>query len=541
MGGGVSAVGAPRPVPSVTVADLLRRSYEQFSSRTAVIQDDGAITYGELGGRALRVAAALRAHGLVHGDRVVLLTSNRTEFFEVEHAAFLGGFVRLALSPRLHPKEVAHILRDAGARALFVDPEWAGRLGDVLAGCLDVALAVGFGEPTPDAPLHMSYGDLLAGSPDAEPVPWPVESEDIAALLYTSGTTGLPKGAALSHRNWVAMMRNCLVEMPPLDESDLLLHVAPLSHFSGYTASPCFARGAGNLVLPRFDARETLQALRGHPVTILPMVPTMINMVTAAAEDEGGEVKTSLRAVIYGGAAIAPDRLRRATRVFGDVFLQFYGLSETPMPLTSLSRAAHMFDPAEPVPERLASAGRVNPFVELRLVGDDGADVQRGEVGEIVVRGDTVMRGYWNKPDETAQMIDADGWAATGDLGRMDAEGYLYVVDRKKDMIVTGGYNVYPTEVENAIATLPGVAEVAVVGAPDERFGECIVAVVALRPGHTVTDRDVVGVCTDQLADYKKPRMVLFVDELPKTGSGKIQRKRIREPLWAAETRRVGG
>lgn len=381
MAGGVSAVAAPRRVSSVTGADLLRRSYGQFAPRSAVVQDDRTVTYGELGVRALRVAAALRAHGLVHGDRVVPLTSNRAELFEVEHAAFLGGFVRLAPSPRLHPKEVAHILRDAGARALFVDPEWACRISDVLAGCPDIVLAVGFGEPPAEAPLHSSYGALLAHSPDPEPVPWPVEPDDIAALLYTSGTTGLPKGAALSHRNWVGMMRNCLVEMPPVDESDLLLHVAPLSHFSGYTASPCFVRGAGDLVLPRFDPRETLQALRDHPVTILPMVPTMINTVTAAAEDEGGEIQSSLRAVIYGGAAIAPDRLRRASRVFGNVFIQFYGLSETPMPLTSLSRSAHVFDPSAPVPDRLASAGQVNPFVELRLVGDDGADVQSGQVG----------------------------------------------------------------------------------------------------------------------------------------------------------------
>jgi long-chain acyl-CoA synthetase len=536
-----STAGAPRPVPSVTFADLLRRSYEQFALRPAVLEGEQVVTYGELGERALRVAAALRSHGLVHGDRVVLLTSNRAEFFEVEHAAFLGGFVRVALSSRLHPKEVGHIVRDAGARAVFVDPEWAGRIGEALAGCSDVVLVVGFGTPPPDAPVHTSYADLLGQFPEPEPVPWPVEPEDVAALLYTSGTTGLPKGAALSHRNWVAMIRNCLVEMSPVEAGDLLLHVAPLSHFSGYVASPCFVRGAANLVLPRFDPSGTLQALRDHPVTILPMVPTMINLVTAAAEDEGGQTATTLQAVIYGGAAIAPERLRRATRVFGDVFLQFYGLSETPMPLTSLSRAAHGFDPTEPAPERLASAGRRNPFVELRLVGDDGIDVQPGEVGEIVVRGDAVMQGYWNKPEETARMIDGDGWAATGDLGRMDAEGYVYVVDRKKDMIVTGGYNVYPTEVENVIATLAGVAEVAVVGAPDERFGECIVAVVAPRPGYEVTEADVVGVCTDQLAGYKKPRRVVFMDELPKTGSGKIQRKQIREPLWAAHTRRIGG
>jgi acyl-CoA synthetase (AMP-forming)/AMP-acid ligase II len=337
------------------------------------------------------------------------------------------------------------------------------------------------------------------------------------------------------------MIRNCLVEMPPVDERDLLLHVAPLSHFSGYVASPCFVRGAANLVLPRFDPKETLEALRDHPVTVLPMVPTMINMVTTAAEDLGSEVVTSLRAIIYGGSAIAPDRLRRATQVFGDVFLQFYGLSETPMPLTAMSRTAHMFDPSQPPPERLGSAGRRSPFVELRLLDEDGKEVATGDVGEILVRSDSLMRGYWNKPAETTAMFDDEGWAATGDLGRMDADGYLYVVDRKKDMVVTGGYNVYPTEVENVISTLPGVQEVAVVGAPDERFGECIVAVIAVRPGHQVTETDILGVCSQELADFKKPRRIVFVDELPKTGSGKIQRKQVREPFWAAEQRRVGG
>lgn len=538
---GLALVPPPRGVPSVTFAEVLRRSYEQFADRPAVVDGHETVTYRQLGERALRVGASLRRHGLVHGDRVVLLTANRPDFFEVEHAAFLGGFVRLALSPRLHPKEVAHIVRDADARALFVDPHWAGALDEIRAGCPDLAVTVGFG-PVPDgASVDLSYLDLLAETPVPEPVPYPVLPDDIAALLYTSGTTGLPKGAAHSHRGWMQMIRNCLVEMPPVDERDLLLHVAPLSHFSGYVASPCFVRGAANLVLPRFDPKETLEALRDHSVTVLPMVPTMINMVTTAAEDLGSEVVTSLRAIIYGGSAIAPDRLRRATQVFGDVFLQFYGLSETPMPLTAMSRTAHMFDPSQPPPERLGSAGRRSPFVELRLLDEDGREVAAGDVGEIVVRSDSLMRGYWNKPAETAAMFDDEGWAATGDLGRMDADGYLYVVDRKKDMVVTGGYNVYPTEVENVISTLPGVQEVAVVGAPDEQFGECIVAVIALRPGHQVTETDILQVCSQELADFKKPRRIVFVDELPKTGSGKIQRKQVREPFWAAEQRRVGG
>lgn len=245
--------------------------------------------------------------------------------------------------------------------------------------------------------------------------------------------------------------------------------------------------------------------------------------------------------VVYSGSPIAPDRLARGRKVFGDVFVQFYGLSETPIPLSALSPRDHAFDPSSPLPDRLSSAGRVNPFVELKIVGPDSKQFPVGEVGEIVVRGDNTMAGYWDKPEKTAEMIDAEGWAATGDLGRLDEDGYLYVVDRMKDTIITGGYNVYPTEVENAISTLEAVQEVAVVGVPNEQWGESVKAVIVPRSGHNLSMEEVVAVCQDNLADYKKPRSVEFVEELPKTGSGKIMRRKIRDRYWAEQKRRVGG
>jgi acyl-CoA synthetase (AMP-forming)/AMP-acid ligase II len=266
----------------------------------------------------------------------------------------------------------------------------------------------------------------------------------------------------------------------------------------------------------------------------------MLNLMLPDAEASGRDF-SSLRTILYGGSGIAPDRLGRAVKVFGDVFVQFFGLSETPMPLSALSQHDHRFDVREAPPPRLGSAGRVNPFVELRICDDGGAELPVGEVGEIVVRGDTVMSGYWGKPAETAAMIDADGWAATGDLGRFDEQGYLYIVDRKRDMIVTGGYNVYPAEVENAIAALEEVQEVAVVGVPDDRWGESVKAVVVPRPGMRLTETDIVECCTQRLAGYKKPRSVDFVDELPKTGSGKLMRRKVREPYWEGRERSVGG
>lgn len=262
-------------------------------------------------------------------------------------------------------------------------------------------------------------------------------------------------------------------------------------------------------------------------------------MMLPVAESGRHDV-SSVRSIVYGGSGIAPDRLARAIRVFGEVFVQFFGLSETPMPLSALSPRDHSFDTTGTVPPRLASAGRVNPFVELRICDDERRPLGVGEVGEIVVRGDVVMAGYWKQQEQTAQMIDAAGWAATGDLGRIDEDGYLFIVDRKRDMIVTGGYNFYPTEVENAIASLPDVYEVAVVGVPNERWGEAVAAVVVVRPGSVLDADSVVAACRECLADYKKPRTVEFVDELPKTGSGKIMRRAIRARYWEGRERSVG-
>ncbi|WIV62263.1 class I adenylate-forming enzyme family protein [Amycolatopsis nalaikhensis] len=309
---------------------------------------------------------------------------------------------------------------------------------------------------------------------------------------------------------------------------------------SGYVAPSFFVRGATHLTRAKFDAAETLELIERQRVTILPMVPTMLNLLVLAAEQRPGDY-SSLHTVVYAGSPIAPDRLARARAVFGDVFVQFYGLSELPIPIACLSARDHAFDPADGIPPRLASAGRVHPFVEVKLVDELGEEVLPGGIGEITVRGDQMMMGYWNLPGATAAMIGPDGWAGTGDLGRFDEDGYLYIVDRKKDMVVTGGFNVYPTEIENVVSTLPAVSEVAVVGVPDEMWGESLKAVVVVRDGHAVTAEEIVAVCAEHLAGYKKPRSVEFVAELPKTGSGKIMRRQLRDRYWSRSDRKVGG
>jgi len=261
--------------------------------------------------------------------------------------------------------------------------------------------------------------------------------------------------------------------------------------------------------------------------------------LTRICESEPFDV-SSIRALPYGGSAIAPQSLARAFDVFGEVLVQVYGLSEALVPLAALAPAAHRHEKGRPLPARLSSAGRISPFVELRIIGEDGSDLPRGETGEVTVRADTVMAGYWKRSDLTAEMIDAQGWARTGDLGFVDDEGYLHIVDRKKDVIVSGGFNVYPAEVERVIAALPEVSEVVVVGVPNERWGEAVKAVVVVRPGFELDAEQVIDECRKHLAGYKKPVEVEFVDSLPKTSTGKILRRELRNRHWSGKDRKVG-
>lgn len=522
-------------VEHVSLGTLMERSYRLYAPRLAVIENDRRTTYRDLGSRVHRIANALLGAGMRPGDRVAILSRNSTAFWEVEHALAIGGFIRVALTPRLHQREVEYIGNDCEPRVVFVDETWAELLPAVAPAIPSLERIV---QISGQATALESLDGFLEGTDDApaETIP---SAGSVAALLYTSGTTGRPRGATLTHGNLVAMLRSVQTEVPPIDPSDVVLHVAPLTHMSGGCAFTYFTRGAMQTLLPAFDPRSVLETIERLRVTVIPLVPSMLNRLVEAYEDSPTDA-TSLRAVLYGGSPIAPDRLARAIQAFGEVFIQLYGLSEAVMPLAALSQRDHRLEADGSASRRHASAGRPHPFWELRIVDDDGSELPPGEEGEILVRGDNVMAGYWNDPEQTAAMIDADGWAHTGDVGRMDDEGYLTIVDRKRDMIVSGGFNVYPTEVENAILTLVGVREAAVVGAPDDEWGEAVTAVVVVRPGHTVTVEDVLQACRANLASYKAPKAVHFVDDLPKSGVGKILRREVRQGFWAGRDRQVG-
>lgn len=520
-----------------TMAALVARAHDRYARCTAVTGVAPPLGFAELRQRVYRVGDALSGFGTEPGDRVVLWLENGQEFLEAEQAAFLFGFVRTALNAKLHIDDVVRIVDDCAPRVVVTDAgraeQLVGRLGDRPA----EVVVVGEGRV---AGCH-GYEGLLAAASPAAPLRAAPQPSDLAALLYTSGTTGTPKAAMLTHGNWVAMVSGLTAELPGIGHTDVVLHAGPMAHLSGSIGTACYTRGAATATLRTFDAAATLRTVQDLGVTVLPVVSTMLTALTAEAETGRYEI-SSLRAVPYGGSAISAGAAQRAHARFGEVLVQVYGLSEALVPLTALSPAAHRSDPGLRAPTRLASAGRPTPFVDLRLVSEEGADVAgSGDRGEIQVRGGTVMAGYWQRPEQTAEILRPDGWLATGDIGYRDDEGYLYIADRKGDAIISGGINVYPAEVEQVISLLPEVDEVVVVGAPHEKWGETVTAVVALRPGRTLAPERVVDVCRQHLAAYKKPTAVHFVDALPKTSNGKLWRRQVRDRFWAGRERQIGG
>jgi acyl-CoA synthetase (AMP-forming)/AMP-acid ligase II len=524
----------PQPRSRVGAAELVMRALRNFAGETLLIDDAGSVTYAQFADRAFRGADALRSLGVSAGEPVGLVAANVRGFSEVEYAAVLGGFVRCAEVPRLHPAEVAGMLATAGARVAVVQPDWVEKLECVRDRIPTLEHIVTLGPATADA---RAWDDLLAAASPEPPATLP-QADDDAWVVFTSGTTGEPKGVTFTHGGLANMCRNYHGEVADLDETDVLIHAAPLGHLSGCLFLASMVRGGAQVLMPAFDGRDLLEAVARHRATFLVAVPTMLYALT----DLAAELQTdtsSVRRILYGASPMMPDRLVRAIEVFGDVFVQAYGLSEVPAPITLLRVAAHRFDPDGPPPERLRSAGRPIAGAEVRIVDDERREVAPGEVGEIALRADVRMRGYWNRPDLTAAVLDDEGWMYTGDVGRIDEEGYVYIVDRKKDMIVSGGFNVFPTEVEAVISALPGVLEVAVVGAPDDKWGEAIVAVVVLRAGAALTAEDVVAGCREQLAGYKTPKRVEFWDEIPKSPRGKPLRREVRDSFWQDAGRRI--
>jgi fatty-acyl-CoA synthase len=523
----------------LTPTRFLNRAAQVYGDKVAIIDGGQQFTYRQYQERTNRLGHALLDLGLQPGDVVAYLGLNNHQLLEAYYAILPTGLVLLPLNVRQRPQDFVYILTDAKAKALIAGPEFADgafKLKEALPG-LEHLILIG-----DDVPVGAhSYEQLLANA-SAEAIDYThIDDDAVAELFYTSGTTGRPKGVELTHRNLYLHGLCCI---PPLGLSDrdvFLVGTVPLFHVNAWGAPHWItAIGARMVVTPRFDPEWTLQAIQAHKVTLMALVPTMLNALINFPKLGDYDV-SSLRTVVIGGAPPPPSMIAAARQKLGTDCVVGYGLSETTPVLTlSFIKEPLLSEPQEVQDARKAMTGLPILGVELRIVDTDGHDVPHdGEsMGEIIVRADHVMKGYHNLPDETARVI-VDGWFHTGDLAAIDSEGYVQIKDRKKDIIISGGENISSVEIEDVLYQHPAVLEAAVVAAPDDQWGEVPAALVVLRPGHEATAEDILAFCAARLPGFKRPKLVDFVPEFAKTGTGKIIKTDLRERYWQGQALRV--
>ncbi len=512
----------------------LKKSAAGTPEKTACICGDTRLSFEQVNDRVNRLSSALGELRITRGDRVAILSFNCHRFYELYYAVPQLGAVVVPINFRLQPPEIKYIVDHSGSRAVFVDPALAPLIEAVRADLAGVENFILMSDEPRDG--YIAHEDLIAaGSPDFETPE--VSDEELLGLFYTSGTTGEPKGVMLNHRNMLSNIANSQGIYEYLS-SDIYLHAAPMFHLAdGAAVFTHTANGATQAFIPRFDPKHVLETIARERVSLILLVPTMINFLLNHPELDSYDL-SSLRHITYGASPIAPDLLRRAMKTFGCGFGQGYGLTEASPLLTVLPQEDHVITD-EKSERRLASCGKPVPGVEVRVVREDGSDARPGDVGEIIARGPNIMVGYWKRPEDTEEVL-GDGWLHTGDLATVDEDGYIYLVDRKKDMIVTGGENVYSTEVEAVLYSHPSIKEAAVIPVPDADWGEAVHACVVLRDGRQITPEELLEFCRERLANYKVPRSIEFIEgELPKGGTGKILKKQLRERYWKDQRRRI--
>lgn len=479
-------------------------------------------SHGQWAASSAGLAERMRQMGLNSGDRVLLFMHNHPRYLELLWGAWWAGLVVVPVNAKLHSREVEWIVEHAQARWAFVSSDLASQRLSGIERQIDVQSA--------------EMDALLAPVPNAMAVPVTVrESDDLAWLFYTSGTTGRPKGVMLTHRNLMTMGLTYFVDVDAISSVDAMVYAAPMSHGAGIYAIPHLMAGARHVVPASggVDAAELFElGLQLGPLSTF-AAPTIVNRLVDHAQQYAISVPDcarSFKTIVYGGAPMYQADIQRALQVMGPRFVQIYGQGETPMVATALSRE-QLADTANPhYAQRLASVGVAQTPVQVRVSDAQGIDLPTGEVGEVLVKGDTVMAGYWRNPEASAQAV-RDGWLFTGDMGSLDAHGFLTLKDRSKDLIISGGSNIYPREVEEALLTLTGVAEVAVVGTPDAQWGESVVAFVVLQTDANLTPADLDRHCLAQIARFKRPKHYRFVEALPKNNYGKVLKTTLREML----------
>lgn len=510
------------------VRTQMRSAAQRNARRTAVVAGGRRLSFAEAWERGIRMANALRALGIEPQDRVGVLEDNCLEAADFFLGAAIANVVRVPLYPRNTRSAHVHMLGHTGCKAVIVSEKYAAELDAIQADLPGLRHLI-----VRDA----GYEDWLGGHSSVDP-DVDVDPEDNYIIRHTGGTTGLSKGVAYTHRAWLAAGRDWFYLYPPVAPGDGCLHIGPISHGSGYLFTPIWLGGGVNVMVDRFEPNLILDLMESERIGYLFLVPTMLNAINRIPQIEARKFP-ALKCILISAAPIADDTALQAYRIFGDVLYQGYGQTEV-LPIAMMG-PHQWFATDLPDSTPLRSCGMPLPYAQLQIWDENNSPVPVGQIGEIVAKTDGQMKGFWNDPEGTAERV-VDGWVKTGDIGRLDENGYLYMLDRAGDMIVSGGFNIYPAELENVLAGHPDVIEAAVFGIPHAHWGETPCATCCIRPGATVSADELAELCATRLGRHMRPgNVVLRTESLPKTPVGKIKRKELREPYWEGQARRVGG
>jgi acyl-CoA synthetase (AMP-forming)/AMP-acid ligase II len=506
--------------------DLLARSARKFPNKTAVVFEGVRLTYKEVDDRANAIANSLIGMGVKRGDRVALLADNTYEWIEMYFAPAKAGAIFVPVNTTAVPREMEYVLNYVSPKVLILQP----RFVDMIQSMKDRLPSVeSYVVMSADVPGMENYERLIRENSKEEPVV-EIDPSDIGLIIFTGGTTGMPRGAMHTHRGMIFNVHSMAIGLKQ-DYNDVEMHVTPIYHTAMASQIMCSTfLGNKHVIVPKFDAVKVLELIAKERVTCGFVVPTIVNMFLQVPDLEKYDL-SSLRILYYGGAPMPIKLLEQALKRIPSGFLQIYGQTEGFL-MAVLPPEDHVVAGSPEKVKRSRAAGRALVNYEIKILDDEDRDVPVGEVGEIVVKGPTVTAGYWDRPDETAEVMGG-GWLHTGDLARMDEDGYLYIVERKKDMIISGGKNIYCPEIEEVLYRHPAVLEATVFGIPDDYWGEAVKAAVALKPGMALTERELMEYCTQNLASYKKPKSVDFLEELPKSPAGKILKRALRDKYWA--------
>lgn len=508
--------------------DLLIAALNRNGDRPCLYIDDDVVTAAQMSDQISRYVQAFRSQAIVQGQGIATLSKNRPEVLCSMGAVMVGGYRNTPLHPLGSLEDHAYVLEDAEIETLIFDPAFTERAEQLRVRVPTLKRVLSYGE----SDVGENLVALAAGFAPQRLVGPDVDAEDLSALAYTGGTTGKPKGVMNTYRGSATMAQIMVSEWQWPDEVRHLV-CTPLSHAGSSLFVPLLLRGGSMVVIPGFDAGAVLEAIERHRITTTMLVPSMIYALLDHPRISQSDL-SSLQTIYYGASPMSPARLREAIRILGPIFFQFYGQTECPQTVCVLRKEEH--DPDDL--DRLASCGRPVPWVRVGLLDDLGHEVPKGETGELCVRGPLVMKGYRNKPEETSQALEG-GWLHTGDVACEDDQGFLTIVDRKKDMIVSGGFNIFPREIEDVISTHPMVAAVAVIGIPDDKWGEAVMAVVLPRSGDVPSIGELIALVKERKGSHHAPKFVEIVDSIPLSPLGKPDKKALRAQYWVGATRLV--